>query len=741
VSPAKHPLTNHKLHLQHGLKDASRDEHTVRSWWTEYRLANIGGVTGAASGRVVLDVDPGHGGTESLVRLTHDHEVLPETVQHETGGGGVHLIFRDPGSIQSSAGKLGAGLDVRGEGGYIVLPPSNHASGARYTVTRGRSADEVSEALLPDWLTTLLRVSVRRVGPGTAMVVEERIPEGRRHSELLSLAGSMRRRGMSPAAIAAALLAENSARCEPPLSEAEVWEIARSVVRYPAGASSPRYASELDALLAHVEENGDELDQIARRAPEPEAPAPEDHTASKKGAGGQDAPAPPWHRTDSGNAEMLAEMFGDSLRFDHARERWLLWSERYWKRDADGEVQRLALLVARERLRRAADIPDKKEYEAAVKHALASEHRSRRDAMLALAQSERPIADAGDSWDADLFLLGVPNGVVDLRTGTLRPGRHEDRITMQAGVAFDPKSTCPRWLKFLDEIFDRDAALVGFVQRAAGYSLTADTTEQVWFGCYGSGANGKSTFLEAIRGAAGDYAVNASFSAFEMHARAAIPQDMARLAGRRLVTASETNEGVRLNEARIKALSGGDRITARRLYENEWEFDPTHKLWLSFNHRPAVGDDSPAFWRRVRLIPFERTIPEDQRDNRLGEKLRGERAGILAWMVCGCLAWYDSGSRGLKVPATVRDATETYREESDPLGAFLANECILEPAARATSAELWTRYREYTRGDAAAVHTQRSFGDRLRAHGFEPDRSHSGRLWIGLRLRHGEELL
>ncbi len=192
--------------------------------------------------------------------------------------------------------------------------------------------------------------------------------------------------------------------------------------------------------------------------------------------------------------------------------------------------------------------------------------------MLALAQDFRPIADTGGGWDADPWLLGVPNGVVDLRTGELRPGRREDRITMQTAVPYDPEATCPRWKQFLVEIFADDEELIGFVQRAVGYSITGITSEQCLLVLYGTGANGKGTLTITLKFVLGDYAWNMPFSTIEMRNRAAIPNDLAALVGRRFVMASETNDGARLNEARVKALTGCDPITARFLHAEFFTF-------------------------------------------------------------------------------------------------------------------------------------------------------------------------
>lgn len=308
--------------------------------------------------------------------------------------------------------------------------------------------------------------------------------------------------------------------------------------------------------------------------------------------------------TDSGNAELIAELFGDRLRFDHRRNRWLRCKDGKWIEDSNGEVYLMAIEAARARFKSAARMGNDTDRKEGLRWALTSESKYRLHAALELAKRTTPIADSGDNWDSDPLLLGVVNGVVDLQAAELRPSRPEDRITLQARVDYDPVALCPQFEQFLYQVFQGDDELIRFVQKAIGYSLTGEVNEQCLFLCYGQGANGKSTFLETVRSLMGNYAHNLPFSAFELKARSSVPNDIAGIVGKRFVTAVETNENVAFNEGRVKALTGGDQSTARFLYQEHFSFDPTAKFWLAFNHKPRVTDDSHGFWRRVRLIPF-----------------------------------------------------------------------------------------------------------------------------------------
>lgn len=443
-------------------------------------------------------------------------------------------------------------------------------------------------------------------------------------------------------------------------------------------------------------------------------------------------------KTDTGNAELFTELYKDRLRYDHKRDRWLVWTGHWWADDTDGQVQRLAKSAARYRGEQALKMTTESEgHEKQLKWAANTESRRSLEAMLKLAQSEHPIADSGDQWDLDPMLLGVGNGVIDLRRGTLRAGVQTDRITLHTEIPFDPNAQCPRWEKFLAEIFSGDKDLIQFIQRAVGYCLTGETREQVMFPCYGTGANGKSTFLDVLHHVFGDYGYTLPFASFELKARNGINNDMAALVGRRFVTASETNEFERLNEARIKALTGCDPISARLLYREYFQFTPIAKYWLASNHKPEVADDSEAFWRRIRLIPFERQFGEKERDPDLSEKLKAEATGILDWAVRGCLEWRRVG---LGKPQSVLEATSQYREESDILRDYLDDECVIGPSYTVPSASLWISYKGWCDRNGEKPISRSAFSRKLKTRGFQSKPIGRDKVWtwFGIALREGD---
>lgn len=436
-------------------------------------------------------------------------------------------------------------------------------------------------------------------------------------------------------------------------------------------------------------------------------------------------------RTDAGNAELLASLYGEKLRFDHARKRWLIWNEKRWQEDNQAQVLLKAKLAARYRLGLVARClkKDDKEYGSEVGWCMESEQRHRIRAALDLARAERPLSTSGEEFDRDPWLLGVENGVVDLRTGRLRKARREDWITLSTRVFFDERARCPRFEQCLREIFEGDSEVIEFVWRAIGYSLSGSVNEQCFFACHGSGANGKSKLLGALHHVLGDYAFNLPFSSFELKQRGAISNDLVRLESRRFVTALETAEGVQLNEQRIKMLTGGDRVTARFLYRELVTFDPTHKLWLAFNHTPIITDDTPAIWRRVRLIPFNHKFEGKEDDKDLLEKLKAEASGILARAVRACLEWQQGG---LGTPRAVAEATWEYQEESDEVAAFLGEVCTVEERQAAPCADLFKRYTEWAEQAGEKPMARKAFTKRLETKGFRKKRCGHENVWAWL---------
>ncbi|MFA6007032.1 MAG: phage/plasmid primase, P4 family [Candidatus Shapirobacteria bacterium] len=396
------------------------------------------------------------------------------------------------------------------------------------------------------------------------------------------------------------------------------------------------------------------------------------------------------HLTDTGNAEKIAELFGNKLRFDHRRNRWLVWDQHRWKPDNNGSISRYAIDAARKRFVEASTIENPKKKEAVAKWAMQSESRQKIEAAIALARDQHPITDDGKNWDSNEMLLSCKNGIIDLTTGKLRDGQPEDRITMQASVTYDSGAPCPRWEQFLDEIFQGDKELIRYVQKALGYSITGSVKSQAAFFCYGNGANGKSVMFKTISNILGDYSYDAPASLFRKNLQASNSNDEAATEFKRFLVSSETLTTARINEQRLKAWTGGDNVTARYLYQENFTFKPTAKPWMFINHLPGVDDNSFGFWRRIKLISFNRIFKPEEQDENLVSKLETESSGILNWLIEGCLLWQKEGLS--PTPEVVEIATKTYQSENDVLSDFIVSECEETEGVLTQSTVLYKNY-------------------------------------------------
>lgn len=437
--------------------------------------------------------------------------------------------------------------------------------------------------------------------------------------------------------------------------------------------------------------------------------------------------------TDAAHAQNFAISYGVELRYHHRRGVWLWYDPPVWRPDGDGKIYRQAILFAKRCQQDALEIRDRKVREQALQFFIRQEGKGSLDRTISLARNLEPLADSGDGWDAHAWRIGAVNGVIDLRSGLLEPGDPAYKMSFSTRVAYDETADCPRWRQFLKEIFDGDAGVIAFVQRYGGYALTGLTTEQILAVFYGRGANGKSTLINTLAWVLGDYAHNMPFSTVELKQRSSIPNDMAALDGKRFVTASETSDGTRLNEARIKTLTGSDPITARFMHSEFFTFQPVAKFVLAVNHKPAVADDSYGFWRRIRLVPFLRTFSGSVRDDQLEAKLRAEGSGILRWLVEGCLIWKRDG---LPLPSPISEATDAYQADSDPLADFLDEACDMEATAVTAASELQEGYQKWCdkrRLNKAERLNSKDFGRRM-ADRFDRKHTNTGWKYYGVKL-------
>ena len=670
----KKPLT------PNGFKDATRSYSEIEHIWTHvHRLASIGIPTGKVSGFVVLDVDTVHGGYESLEELTNKHGELPDTPMVFTGGGGAHYYFKHPESyeVRNSAGKLGHGLDIRGNGGYVIAPPSSHLSGKMYDWELTSHPDDLPLAEVPDWLLALIVSPPER--PQNPQ--EGIISRGAREDTLCRLGGSMRRQGASVEEMLAALTVMNETRCDPPLPVGDIQRIAKSMTRY----------------------------------------APEEDALNKT----------PF--SDVYNGQLLVEEYGDVLRYCKDWGSWHTWTGTHWQKDRVNEIYDYAREVVSRLGHRMLDSGDS----LGLKHATRSRSDRSLTAMIHQAGT-MSVRVRPEDYDAQKWLLNCPNGTVNLKTGELLPHRQEDMITRCTPVAYDPLAVCPRWVAFLNQIMappedcddpDYTSSLVAFLQRAVGYSLIGEVQEKILLIPWGTGDNGKSTFIETLANTFGEgYAMRTPTEIFLSRREGTIPNDVALLKGVRFAYAAEPPQDRRLGEALVKELTGGDKVSARFMRGEFFEFQPECTLWMATNHKPPTRGTDRALWNRIKLVPFTVCIPPELQEKDLKRKLSEEAEGILSWAVTGAMAWQRDG---LKEPKAVAAATSEYRDENDFVGAFITERCLIGDTYRKRSGELYNAFKAFSEEEGEKVISQKAFSMALVEKGFERHESH-GRWFIGL---------
>jgi len=772
----KKPLTAHSFY------DATTDAEQITRWWTQHPNAAIGVACGK-SGLFVVDIDvkrDDHNGFASWEALgIHDVGLVSLTPSR-----GKHIIYYANGhNLGNSVGRLGPGLDTRGDGGYIIVPPSSIETGEYRAVgdwteppppvpealvallTAPRAAEPQPQpppqpppqAQPPadrekNWARAALEGEYKRVASAQQRTRNDTLNRAAFALGQIVGAGLLDRREVESALYAAACA------CGLVTDDGERSVNATIKSGLTAGVGQPRWPR-AEPLPAVGEAAGwsDPLPPGLDELPPPPDDVPDD--VPDEGVCFCDEPtrrgAP---NRDKANAFRLARLYGNKLRYTQ-QAGWLVWDGTRWARDELGFVHeacyRAAISIydeAEQAIReaklatiKATEAGDEGAARAAAEQAARAEKRAtdllawapksqdanRLAATERLARSVLPLATKLSSFDQADYVLNLPNCTLDLETGRAYPHRQSDMITKIAGAPYDPQATCPLWVAFLERVLNRDAELIAFVRRAVGYSLTGATDEQCLFFLYGDGANGKSTFVETLRALLGEYSRKTQAETLLAKSGSrGIPNDVAALAGARVVVASELTDR-RLDEGLVKDLTGGDTICARFLYQELFEFKPTFKLWMYGNRKPAIRGTDDGIWRRIRLIPFVVQIPEAERDPQLPRKLQRELSGILNWALAG----YDEWRRiGLGVPAAVRTATAAYRESQDVIGQFIAECCVVSKNARATRAELYNAYTTWCDTNQERALGTRALCEELRRRGFEEQKSDGIRGWRGIGL-------
>lgn len=722
------PLTPHgKVAL---VKDwpqkATSDIATIRSWWAKFPSANIGLHVGK-SGLVVVDIDPRNGGDASLKGLKAEHgDAWLSNVCVNTGGGGHHYIYASCSSGVRLPAQIAPGIDLKHGVGYIVAPPSIHPSGRRYLFAKGGLAAGELDFLpaLPQWITgpTALQAEAGQADTGGWIATVQAIdPETPENVERVRSA-----------------LEVVSADCS-----RDDWRNVLFAITSTGWDCATALAREWSMTAAHRFEEGAFLNIVENAKDRPNAITLGTLFSKAKANGWIDPVKTPsvGFETygDLSNGRRFAQKYRGQLL--HTQGRWYAWCGSRWGACQHGEQTAAAKTIAEDIIKETLAAVKADGTEAAKRnhtHALAV-HRSikRLEAMVQSAASEPGMSIANPGlFDADPWKIGVRNGLVDLRNGEILRPSPDLLISRQAGVAYDPQALCPRWLGFLDQALAGDAEMIAFMQRLCGYILTGFVNEEILAFIHGVGANGKSVFANVIAAAMGDYAVTVRAALLARDPKGSgsdAEREKARLPGARLALVNETGQGDVFDDQRIKEITSRERVSARHLYGESFDFMPTHKLVVRGNHLPGALDASDGFWRRIVLIHFSRKIKPSECVADFDQRIIDEElTGVFAWMVEGCLKW---GRKGLRVPSVVSNAVASYRKDTDLLGEWLRLHCVQSRGDETSLARLFHSYETFTRDAHIKPPSRNLFGRQLAARGYGKRESNGKVLYSGIAIR------
>ena len=437
--------------------------------------------------------------------------------------------------------------------------------------------------------------------------------------------------------------------------------------------------------------------------------------------------------TDSTNAERLCNEHGENIRYMTAWKKWLVWNGKRWKTDESGAlISEKCLSTIRNLHNEQLRTGDHRERIEIEKFAKISENARRRKSCIEMATQIDKLNITSDQLDTNSWLLNCQNGTLNIKTKEFTQHRQKDFITKIANVDYDPAADCPMWKQFIREIMDYKNDVINFLQTACGWAITGDIREQTMFILFGSGANGKSTFLNVILSLLGEYAMATNTETFMRKTGDQITNDIARLRGTRFVTTTEAEQGRRLSEPLIKKITGNDQMTARFLYGEYFNFNPTFKIFMATNHKPVIKGTDHGIWRRIKLIPFTTRITEDKQDKHLESKLNTEASGILNWLLEGAERWRNEG---LNAPEIILHATDEYRGEMDIIGNFIKERCVQKIGISIRIRELYKTYTDWCSDNNEHIVSERFFSLRLKEMGYEQSRTAEARFWKDLGLK------
>lgn len=437
--------------------------------------------------------------------------------------------------------------------------------------------------------------------------------------------------------------------------------------------------------------------------------------------------------SDITNRDFFIKAYSEKVRYCISWNKFLIWNGTCWQIDTRGRVEEMCVDFIHKMYRALRSIDDLQLKIIFEKHLVRSENYRRIQGMVGLLKMSKDIKVEDFEMDKDHLLFNTQTQTINLRTGKIRDPSNKDLITNKSNFVFQKDAMCPTWNLFLQQIFNNDNDLIRFVQKAMGYALSGDVSEQCLFILWGTGANGKSTFLNVLHHLFGDYARSTMIETF-MKKNSEQSNDLARLKGARLVTTSEIEQGKPLSESLIKTVTGEDELTARFLYGEYFSFKPTFKIFMATNHKPKIRGADNGIWRRIKMIPFTVTIPPEQRDKKLTEKLIAENSGILNWLIKGYAMWK---KEGLEEPDAVRQANEEYRMDMDAVGTFVTD-CFEIDASlkwRLHTKILYETYMKWCVKNNEKIMSQKWLALRMQEKGFKRIATNGQRMWLGLVLR------
>lgn len=696
-------------------------EEEIEKWQKDLNPAVWAMVTGEISGCFLIDND-----SSREVTAMMDSVGLKPHVR--TPRGGSHYYIKHPGFSIKTMTDFMPGVDIRGDGGYANF--TGRTLDGAYEILQYPTDDSlIPFERLPQFLKDRIREESEQP-PLPTLVNPVPSSESLPHSDIAGLGDKLVAQYVSKAKAGTRNETGFDLACQLrdnhlPQADASPFmlQYALAVSDLPSGngTHSPYTVKEALESLASA---------YSKPVREPWV-NPLDQVSSSE----EKVAVVNFRYTDMGNAERLVWRFGAILHFCEERQMWLIWTGKKWEWDSGARVKGLAKLVIRRYYAEAASIDGEDKRTALLDHARKSEGEPRVNAMVSLARIEPGILITPDKLDAHPWLLNCFNGTLDLRTGILHQHSKADLLTHCLTTSYDPNARCQQFNKFVDRIVDNRVELARYLQNAVGYSLTGSIREQVLFFLFGPGSNGKTTFTNIIQLLLEDFArhMDIEVLTYKEYGSSGTSEGLANLNGRRVVFTTETTEGRRLNEGMVKNMVGGDPITVSRKYEHEITFLPTHKLWMFGNHKPTILDTTLGMWRKLRLLPFMVTIPKDEQDDSLPDKLAAELPGILAWAVRGCLEWQ---KHGLGESIQVTDATASYRQEQDPVAPFIAECCTTDKNEDCTTKELYEAYVKYCQANGDDYMGKREFGGKIAEKNIDRARG-TGHvsLWQGISLK------